>query len=439
MGSGLTTHTLLADASIEVVDTIEIEPAMVAGARGFGERISRAFDDPRSRIHTGDAKTFFSLNNKQYDIIVAEPSNPWVSGVSSLFSSEFYNMIRNYLPDDGLFVQWLQLYEFNDELVFSVLKALSAHFDDYVIYNTDNVDIIIIAKKHGKLSRPEFSRILNGQMAEDLKRINIRSDNDFLVRKTARKDMIEALFPYYDVPANSDYFPYLDLNAGKARFKHNFAELMYTWSTAPVPVLELLHGDPLQFSETQHDSSFRRLEAIAIARTIYNELVTRDSTFEDTPIPGELYLAVQTVDLMRAQCSIVGNENKWEFAWHHVAAATLAYLDAGEASELVSSVYAPDCRAGVEAATENWMNFYAGIAARDTVRMSKAGVNLLENEDIVHPAQLQYVVAATMLGYVKLGQHGDATKVWQRYAVPANLRAEPYTNLLLQIARTHGS
>src|SRR5471030_895637 len=111
MGTGLTTHTMLANPKIDAVDTIEIEPAMVEAARGFNARNANAYADPRSHIRIDDAKTFFSTYNVKYDIIISEPSNPWVSGVSSLFSSEFYHLVPRYLKPGGVLVQWFQLYE----------------------------------------------------------------------------------------------------------------------------------------------------------------------------------------------------------------------------------------------------------------------------------------------------------------------------------------
>ncbi|OQY56630.1 MAG: hypothetical protein B6247_02945, partial [Candidatus Parabeggiatoa sp. nov. 2] len=90
-GSGMTSHVLLSIPSIERVDTIEIEPAMVEGAKGFGERVANVFNDPRSHIHLEDAKAFFTNHQKKYDIIISEPSNPWVGGVAGLFSQEFYH------------------------------------------------------------------------------------------------------------------------------------------------------------------------------------------------------------------------------------------------------------------------------------------------------------------------------------------------------------
>ena len=101
IGTGLTTHTLLSNASIEAVDTIEIEPRMAEASRMFSPINANAFADPRSNIVFDDAKTYFSTRNKRYDVIVSEPSNPWVSGVSNLFTREFYRLAKRHLNNDG--------------------------------------------------------------------------------------------------------------------------------------------------------------------------------------------------------------------------------------------------------------------------------------------------------------------------------------------------
>ncbi len=108
-GSGLTTHVLLASPNVERVDTVEIEPAMVRGAALFRPLNERAYVDTRSRVHYEDAKTFFASRQRRYDVIVSEPSNPWVSGVAGLFSAEFYRDARKFLREGGLLVQWVQL------------------------------------------------------------------------------------------------------------------------------------------------------------------------------------------------------------------------------------------------------------------------------------------------------------------------------------------
>src|SRR5438093_2016742 len=109
IGTGLTTHTLLQSLGIERVDTVEIEAAMAEASRGFMPRNSGAFADPRGSIVIDDAKTFFAAHDRRYDLIVSEPSNPWVSGVSSLFTREFYRRIRTHLEPGGLLAQWVDL------------------------------------------------------------------------------------------------------------------------------------------------------------------------------------------------------------------------------------------------------------------------------------------------------------------------------------------
>ncbi|HTG96050.1 MAG TPA: hypothetical protein VL982_01250, partial [Burkholderiales bacterium] len=105
IGTGLTTHTLLQSLDVERVETVEIESAMAEASRGFMPRNSAAFADPRGTVFIDDAKSFFSTHHSRYDLIISEPSNPWVSGVSGLFTREFYRRIRNHLNSGGLLVQ----------------------------------------------------------------------------------------------------------------------------------------------------------------------------------------------------------------------------------------------------------------------------------------------------------------------------------------------
>ena len=83
-GTGMSSHLLLADSALRELVTVEIEPQMIAGSRQFYPANRRVFDDPRSRIVIGDAKSYFASEQRRYDLIISEPSNPWVSGVSGL-------------------------------------------------------------------------------------------------------------------------------------------------------------------------------------------------------------------------------------------------------------------------------------------------------------------------------------------------------------------
>ena len=225
-GSGMSTHTLLGDPGLESVDTIEIEPEMVAGARGFGAAVARAYDDPRSHIHFEDAKTFFSTHGKRYDVIVSEPSNPWMTGVASLFSVEFYRFVPRYLTDDGLFVQWLQGYDLDMLLTSTVIKALENSFAHFEIYAANEGDYLIVASVKRPLPALTARAVALEPLAGQLDRLKVRRVADLQVRWLGDERRLGALAALYPISANSDYFPVLGYGAPKTRFTHSGSELM---------------------------------------------------------------------------------------------------------------------------------------------------------------------------------------------------------------------
>ena len=252
MGSGITTHTLLTSPRVKRVDTVEIEPAMVAGARFFDERSQRAFTDSRSNIAIDDARTYFTKHDARYDLIVSEPSNPWVSGVSSVFSREFYRQVTRYLEPDGLFVQWLHLYESNEALVFSVLNALEGQFAHYDIYFAVDGDVIIIASVDAPL--PRLVDAIPVALGDELGRLGISSVDDIRVRYLVSRSHITTISSLYPT-VNMDYFPFLDLHSTKARFKGEQSNLLVDIRTSLLPIGEVVIGDfasrtPLNLTET---------------------------------------------------------------------------------------------------------------------------------------------------------------------------------------------
>ncbi len=239
-GSGMTTHTALGDPRVRRVETVEIEPAMVQGAMIFAPQVGRAYTDPRSRIVIDDAKSWFAGRRNKYDVIISEPSNPWVSGVASLFSREFYRFIPHQLQPDGLFVQWIQLYEIDDRLVSSILSALTPEFGDYAAWLSNDVDLIIVATPARRLPPADYRRILTGVLGSEMSRLGINSPEQLAFHKVADARLLRALAHQYGGPANSDYYPLLSLRAPRARFMHRAAGGFTGLTVLNQPILEML-------------------------------------------------------------------------------------------------------------------------------------------------------------------------------------------------------
>ncbi|MBL8263240.1 MAG: spermine synthase [Xanthomonadaceae bacterium] len=240
-GSGLSTHTILGSAHPEVVDTIEIEPAMVQGARLYGDHVSRGYSDPRSNLRLDDARTFFSSGGKRYDVIVSEPSNPWVSGVSSLFTREFYGFLSAHLDDDGVLVQWMQTYELNDPLFYSMVAALIGEYPHVQAYLTNSADVIFIAS-HKPIRSFDAGRLRDPALVPGLERLGLTKAEEHGVRRFADRSVLAALVELYSAPVHTDYLPSVALNAPRSRFKGESVQSIRTLMAAGMPVLELTGG-----------------------------------------------------------------------------------------------------------------------------------------------------------------------------------------------------
>lgn len=225
-GSGMTGSTLLTSPSLERLVTVEIEPKMVEGSFAFLPMNAAVFDDPRSTFVFDDAKSFFANRKERFDLIFAEPSNPWVSGTASLFTLEFYGRVRDYLADGGVLAQWMQIYEITDELFVSVLRALDQSFPEYRGYLVGDADVVIVAGK-GPLPEPDWSVLATpGVQAltagippfrrEHLEALLLFDETTF--RPVLRKG----------TPTNSDFRPILDLGAERARFLKQNAEGLFS-------------------------------------------------------------------------------------------------------------------------------------------------------------------------------------------------------------------
>jgi len=239
-GSGLTTQTLLGSAKPEVVDTIEIERAMVEGARLFGDRVSRAYDDPRSRVRIDDARTFFSTGARKYDVIVSEPSNPWVSGVAGLFTQEFYAFLKHHLNDQGMLVQWLHMYEIDDALVGTMMAALSAEFPHADLYLTNTSDLLVVARmEKSDFLDPDFGSE-NAVLQAELRRVGIDSASLIEVRRIGSAEVLRNFVRMTAASPHSDFFPTVSLRAPKTRFMKVSSRFLPDLVTNGLPVLDIL-------------------------------------------------------------------------------------------------------------------------------------------------------------------------------------------------------
>ncbi len=240
MGSGITSATLLSTPTLQRVDTIEIERRMADGAKQFGERNAGLWTDERSHFVFDDAKAWLARSSAPWDIIVSEPSNPWVSGVASLFTTETYERIAKHLAPGGVLVQWIQIYEVDGALLSSIFRALVAHFPHYAVYKSGPGDLIIVASRDRVPVVDATALFKHRELGSMLRKVGVAGPADIDARWRGDSHVFNALLAAFDAPVNSDYQPYVDLNAARMRFVQADFRPMFEASVGPHPMLEVL-------------------------------------------------------------------------------------------------------------------------------------------------------------------------------------------------------
>ena len=433
MGSGLTTHVLLTDPDLEQVDTIEIEEQMVAAARGFAPRNGLAYEDPRSVITIEDAKTFFSSRQKRFDIIVSEPSNPWVSGVSSLFSREFHKLARSYLKPDGLMLQWLQLYEIDEPLVMSVIKSLDENFDDYAIYGANAGDILIVATAGEQL--PQLPSVLPPMPAlvAELNHIGILSPQDIAVRRLATKKSLAPLLRTYPIGTNSDYHPVLDQNASRARFIGQGAAGLMNLAVEPLPVVEMLTGDRAQWTRTAvtPNNHLAKMHPSSIAGFFRDYLLGNAITGFSADQSETILKQIQG---MLANCARPPDGDA-AFALMRIGGLLAPFLQPGELAPVWSKVETLPCARALVGAQRDWLELVKAVGRRDALAMAETSSHLFANHEDRTPLRRRYLLAAGMLGNIAAGRPNDARALWDDHAAQALEKNAP--SLMLRILAAH--
>jgi len=143
-GSGVTPGAALQFPDTHVT-CCEIEPRVFEASKYFHEVNHRPEEHPNFRIVFDDARGFLMRTREKYDLIISEPSNPWIAGIASLFTKEFYQTVRQRLNDGGLCVQWLQTYDITTSEYTLILRTLKEVFPDVAILETTPGDTLILA------------------------------------------------------------------------------------------------------------------------------------------------------------------------------------------------------------------------------------------------------------------------------------------------------
>jgi spermidine synthase len=152
LGSGVTVGSALAPGTVRRADVVEISPEVVEASRFFDRESGSALTRPGVRLIVGDGRSHLLLTPQRYDVIVSEPSNPWMSGVAALFTREFFEAARSRLNPDGLICQWAHTYDISPQDLQSIVATFASVFPQGTMWLVGEGDLLLVGAGGGSIA-----------------------------------------------------------------------------------------------------------------------------------------------------------------------------------------------------------------------------------------------------------------------------------------------
>jgi spermidine synthase len=138
-GAGVTAGSFVPFPSIKRIVICEMEPLIPPVAtKYFGKENYNVMNDPRVQIVYDDARHFVLTSNEKFDIITSDPIHPWVKGSATLYSKEYFDLVKQHLNPGGIVTQWVPLYETDVNTVKSEVATFFDAFPNGSIWGNDN-------------------------------------------------------------------------------------------------------------------------------------------------------------------------------------------------------------------------------------------------------------------------------------------------------------
>jgi len=184
LASGITAGSVTLHSGTSSIDIIELEPSVVDASHEFDEYNYRPLDDPRVDLYINDARNHLLLaEDYTYDVVISEPSNPWLSGVSNLFTWEFFQLGKQKLRKGGVWSQWVHTYAMTPDDLKSLLATFADTYAYVLVFRVDTMDLVLLGSDEPLLLDASINNgifIRSKRVSESLYTIGFNTPEDIL-------------------------------------------------------------------------------------------------------------------------------------------------------------------------------------------------------------------------------------------------------------------
>ena len=246
-GSGITLGAVT-QFPVKEIKLVEISPSVIEGSRFFDPFNHHALDDKRVTQRLEDGRNHIALSDATYDVIVSEPSNPWISGVGALFTVNFFELLKKRLNPGGVACIWVHT-NMSPESFKSIVRSFSLEFPFVSMWESiagDDYLLIGSEKEYGLSYEKAQQYLSNKVVGRDLRRIGINNVPDLLSLMIMSREKLQEFSAL--APLHTDDNSLLEFNAPEYVYKDERAVLVRQLT----PFIKL-EPEFVKFSQTDPD------------------------------------------------------------------------------------------------------------------------------------------------------------------------------------------
>jgi spermidine synthase len=281
LGSGVTAGSALTH-DLASVEAVEISPEVVEAAALFRHVNRNALGNPRLRLIVGDGRNHLLLTRSAYDVIISEPSNPWMAGVSALFSRDFFLIARERLAPGGLFCQWAHVYNMAEADLRTLVGGFVDVFEDSALFLVNEGDVLLIGAREtiraptaAELSR----RMRRDEVREDLAGVSVKSRYGFAslyaLSRAALSEWVRGADRHTDDRPVLEFRAPRSIHANTGRANANRISELARGSTPAEWAAQ--RGDGSAAELLERATMLERAQSPAWAAEVYLEAISKDA------------------------------------------------------------------------------------------------------------------------------------------------------------------
>ncbi len=268
MGTGITAGAAIAHPEVEEITVTELLPdVIVAARRYFSEHATGLFTDPRATIVAADGRNYLAATTDIYDVIIADLFTPWRAGVGSLYTREHYRNVASRLADDGVFAQWVPMFQVTESEFRVIVRTMLEVFPRVTVWRGDflghdSIVGLLGLKSHVPLDVERFHQ--RALPIGELRGSQI--SNSYLIYYCG--SLTTEVSHVGEGPISTDDYPLLEYEAPVNHRREKAGEVARFSGRPLVDWLETVTGDPAGDSWLQHSNAAHHL--IVQAGTAYH-------------------------------------------------------------------------------------------------------------------------------------------------------------------------